>query len=136
VKAMQLVRRFVRTQAGRTLLVVLLAYGGYTAWAIYQAKAKIHDEVADLVDERGRVNVEVELAFSPERFHILVIQDHGRIRRTIGEVVHVCGELDDLRRLARRHWVIEIRPAEDPLAGMTPQPVASVNGSGVLVASR
>jgi hypothetical protein len=117
---MRLLRRLLRTQAGRTLFVVLVCYGAYTLWAMYQAEGKIHDDVPALVDERGRVDVEVELAFSPERFHILVIQDHGRIRRTLGDVVHVRAELDDLRRLARRHWIVEIRPAEDPLALAAP----------------
>lgn len=119
---MQLVRRLLRTQAGRTLFVVLVCYGAYTLWSIYQAEAKIDGRVAELGDQRGRVDVEIELVFTPERFHVLVIQDHGRIRRTIGNVVHVRAELDDLRRLARRHWILEVRPAEDPLSLAAPAP--------------
>jgi hypothetical protein len=117
---MLLARRILASQAGRTLLVVLLCWGAYTLWATVQAGAKIDDRVPEQVDRRGRVNVEIELAFTPERFHILVIQDHARIRRTMGDVIHARAELDDLRRLARRHWVREIRPAEDPLSGIPP----------------
>jgi hypothetical protein len=123
---MQLARRVLASQAGRTLLVILLCWGAYTLWAAVQAEAKIDDQVPELVDRRGRVNVEIELAFAPERFHILVIQDHARIRRTMGSVIHARAELGDLRRLARRHWIREIRPAEDPLSSPSPPVLAAV----------
>jgi hypothetical protein len=133
---MRFVRSAVRSEAGRTLLTVLALYLVWLLWASVQARAKIDDEVFELVDARGRVNVELELRFSPERFHILVIQDHGRIRRTIGNVVHARIEPDELRRLARRHWIVEVRPAEDPLAvpasGDPPQPLVAASSVGLV----
>jgi hypothetical protein len=110
---MRLLRRAFTSTGGRTVLVVLVAMLVFQVWILVQAPRKIDERVQELDDTRGRVNVEVELAFTPERFHILVIQQHGRIRRTRGEIVEVHRiTMDGVHALARRHWVRAIRPAE------------------------
>lgn len=108
---MLLLRRLMRTTGAQVLVAVVLAYLLFQAWSIVQAGPKIDDRVPQLVDRRGRVNVRVELNFRPERFHILAMQDYGRVTGTDGNAVEVRGiTLDGVRDLARKYWVRRIDP--------------------------
>jgi hypothetical protein len=110
---MRLVRSFLRSTGGRTVVLVSAFIIGYQGWLTAQASGKVDPDVAYAVDARGQIDLEVELAFPPERFHILYLQKHGRIRRTVGNVVEVhsvkYGAIGDF---ARNYWIRSIRPAE------------------------
>lgn len=111
---MALLRRLLRTAGARTLLGIVSIYAIWQVFVTIQAPLKIDDAVASTVDQRGRVDVSVKLGFPPVRYHILVIQDYGRISRTSGETVEVRSvELEDVRELARFYWVDSISPLAD-----------------------
>src|SRR5690606_29229925 len=73
-------RKLLGTVGGRTLAVLLLLIILYQAWLTVTATSKVHDAVGSNPDERGRFAVDVVLGFPPERFHILQLQNYGRIR--------------------------------------------------------
>lgn len=110
---MHLLRRFLASTGGRTVIIAALLVSLYQGWLTIQAPGKIDPAVWDGIDRRGRVSIEVEFGFAPERFHILHLQEIGRIRRTRGSVVEVRSvEVRSVGELARNYWVKEIRPAE------------------------
>jgi hypothetical protein len=107
----RVLRTLVKTTGGQVLIVVVVAYLIFQAWSVVQAGPKIDNRIPQLVDQRGRVNVRVELNFRPERFHILTLQDYGRVTGTDGNTVEVRGiTLDGVRDLARKYWVRRIEP--------------------------
>ncbi len=53
------------------------------------------------------------LGFPPERFHVLQLQDYGRIRGTEGNVLHLRGVTQaDIDEMARKYWIKQILPGE------------------------
>lgn len=59
----------------------------------------------------GKVNVQVFLPFSPERFHVMAMQRYGRVSGTEDTSIEVRGvKRDDLSSLARPFWVKRIEP--------------------------
>jgi hypothetical protein len=55
------------------------------------------------------------LGFEPERFHVLELQEYGRVRGTDGTVLHLRSVSPaGVDEMARKYWIDEIRPAEDP----------------------
>lgn len=111
---MTLLRRALSTSGAKVVLVTGLLILAFQAWVLVQAPAKIDDGLAATANQRGQVAAEVELDFPPERFHILHLQDYGRIRRTSGNVVEMRGlTMDDVRTLSKTVWIRAIRPASD-----------------------
>ncbi|HEX2030831.1 MAG TPA: hypothetical protein VHL78_05445 [Actinomycetota bacterium] len=109
--AVRLLRRFLRSTPGRTVIVVLVLYSGYQVWIAVQASGKVDPTVYERTDEDGEVAVEVHLNFPPQRFHILEIQKFGRIRRVEGNTVELHSVLPaGVRSLARRYWISSIEP--------------------------
>ncbi len=107
---MPLLRRLARTAGGRVLAVVAVLALGWQAFVSVQVPMKIDDR---LEEQPGRIDVVVTLNFPPERYHILVVQDYGRISRTTGhELVLRSTDLERIRELARFYWVRSIHPAE------------------------
>jgi hypothetical protein len=98
------------TTPARTVLAVALGVALYQAWLVAQSAGKVPDELVGTADSRGNVAVEVELTIPAERFHILELQQYGRIRGTDGEVMQLRSvPLDALDDLARLYWVRELR---------------------------
>ena len=60
--------------------------------------------------KNGRINIHVRLGFPPERFHILKLQDIGRVRSVTGTTVHMAAvDENGIRTLASRYyWVKHI----------------------------
>jgi hypothetical protein len=111
---MTLLRRALSTTGAKVLLFTGLLILAFQAWVLLEAPAKIDEGLAATANQRGQVAAEVELDFPPERFHILHLQDYGRIRRTAGNVVEMRGlTMEDARTLSRTFWVRAIRPASD-----------------------
>ena len=96
------------TARGRIALGALLCYLAWQAWLSLAAPGKIapgFDPVAQ------KVNILVTLPFPPERFHILVFQQHGRVSGTQDNSVEVRGvKIADLNSVARPYWVTRIQP--------------------------
>lgn len=110
---MPLLRKLLTTTGARMLMIGVLLAVSYQVWLTAQAGGKLDAAIESSVDARGQVNLEVELGFPPERFHILHLQDHGRIRRTDGNVVELRSvSLDSTQQLARTYWIREIRVHE------------------------
>lgn len=106
-------RKLLGTVGGRTLAVLLLLIILYQAWLTVTATSKVHDAVGSNPDERGRFAVDVVLGFPPERFHILQLQNYGRIRSTEGNVLHLRAVTEaDVDAMARKYWIKEILPGE------------------------
>lgn len=107
-------RRTLGTVGGRTLAVLLLLVVTYQAALSLTAGGKVAEGITATADARGRVAVDVVLGFPPERFHVLELQEYGRVRGTDGHVLHLRSvEPDDLRAIARRYWIRELRPGQD-----------------------
>lgn len=111
---MRVARRLIATTGGRTLLVVALLMLCYQLYTAVQAPRRIDDDVAGGTDSRGQVDVRIELDFAPERFHILRVQEFGRVAGTEQRSMEVRAiDLEGVRTLARHHWVERIRLIEE-----------------------
>lgn len=108
-----LLGRLLRTTGGRTVVSLVALYLAFQAVMYVIAPAKIDPAVARQADAQGRVDVVVELNFAPERFHILVLQDFGRVTGSQGNSVEVRGiRLSGVQEVARKFWVRSVRPLE------------------------
>jgi hypothetical protein len=66
---------------------------------------------ASLRDGKNKVNVQVVLPFTPDRFHVMAMQQFGRVSGTEDTSIEVRGvKRDDLSSLARPFWVKRIEP--------------------------
>lgn len=81
----------------------------WQVWLVWQARPKIPPDLAAHAGERGTVNLQVQLRFPPERFHILMLQRFGRVSGTEGRTVEVRGVRPSrVREIARFYWVERI----------------------------
>lgn len=93
------------------MLAVLSLYVGWQLWLTLAAPGKVAEE---LRTNQPRVNVQVTLAFPPERFHVLAMQRFGRVSGTEKNSVEVRGvKRDDLDTVARPYWVRSVGPMEE-----------------------
>jgi hypothetical protein len=107
-----LLRRLIGTTGGRTVLAVTALILVYQVWLSLQAPGKIDDAFAD---ESDPVDAQVTLRFQPERWHILQLQEHGRVTGTDGEVLELRRTTkDSVREIARYHWVARIEVLDAP----------------------
>jgi hypothetical protein len=103
-----LFRAVARSTRGRIVLGAIAAYLGWQAWLTAAAAGKIED---GFPDGRRRVNVLVTLPFTPERFHVLVFQEFGRVSGATDNAVEIRGvRKQDLRAIARPYWVRRVEP--------------------------
>lgn len=97
-------RRTVRILAVLAALAVL-----WQVWLSAQAAPKIPPDLASHVGPRGTVDLQVQLRFPPERFHILMFQRFGRVSGTEGRTIEVRGVAPGrVREIARFYWVERI----------------------------
>ncbi len=58
-----------------------------------------------------KVNVQVEVPFVPERFHVLAFQQYGRVTGTDDHSIELRGvKRTDLNAVARPYWVTAVGP--------------------------
>jgi len=77
-------------------------------WLTLEAPGKV---APSLWVRAPRVDVLVTLPFPPERFHVLIFQQYGRVSGTQDDSVEVRGVRQaDLRSLARPYWVKKVEP--------------------------
>lgn len=102
-------KRAVRIASVLATLAVL-----WQVWLSAQAAPKIPRDLAAHVGPRGTVDLQVQLRFAPERFHILMFQRFGRVSGTEGRTIEVRGVAPDrVRGIARLYWVERIAILED-----------------------
>jgi hypothetical protein len=101
-------RDALRSRKTHVLLTLAVAYVAWQVWLGLAAQGKI---AADFPPDKQRVNVRVTLPFPPERFHVQVFQNYGRVSGTEDNTVEVRGvKRTDLVALARPYWVRRVEP--------------------------
>jgi hypothetical protein len=99
------------TSSGARVAYVLLAGALiYYSWMAYEIPYRIGPGLLAAAQKEGRVNILVRLGFPPERFHILKLQDIGRVRSVTGTTVHMAAvDENGIRTLAAKYyWVKHI----------------------------
>ena len=105
---MSLMLDAVRSTRARVVLGVIIAWALFQLWLTLAAPGKISPELAGTSD---RLNVQIELPFMPERFHILVFQQYGRVSGTDEHSIELRGvKRTDLTSVARPYWVTSVGP--------------------------
>ncbi|MCA1374167.1 MULTISPECIES: hypothetical protein [Bradyrhizobium] len=94
-----------------------IALGAIAAWALFQlwltiaAPGKISPQ---LTGTSEKVNVQIELPFTPERFHVLAFQQYGRVSGTDEHSIELRGvKRTDLNAVARPYWVTAVGPIKE-----------------------
>jgi hypothetical protein len=106
---MSLVRDAVRSTRSRIVIGAIIALVLWKVALVLIAPSKVATGFAP--NARGQVNVLVTLTCAPERFHVLVFQQFGRVSGTQDESIEVRGvSLADLNALARPYWVKRVEP--------------------------
>jgi len=97
-----------RSNRGRLVLTGLFLYA---IWQIYLEVSASGKVDASLRDGKNKVNVQVILPFTTDRFHVMDMQQIGRVSGTEDTSIEVRGvKRDDLSSLARPFWVKRIEP--------------------------
>jgi hypothetical protein len=100
---MNIWRTIHQSMQGRIVLAVLLFYAGWQVMLSLMAPGKVAPE---LQSGKNKVNVQVSLPFTPDRFHVMAMQRFGRVSGTDDRSIEVRGvKQTDLSRLARPYWV-------------------------------
>ena len=83
----------------------------FACWQIYLGFSATGKVDASLREGKNKVNVQVILPFTPDRFHVMAMQQFGRVSGTEDTSIEVRGvKRDDLSSLARPFWVKRIEP--------------------------
>jgi len=105
---MKLWQSIHQSTQGRIVFAGILLYA---VWQMYLG-GSAPGKVAEILREgKGKVNVQVVLPFTPDRFHVIAMQQFGRVSGTEDTSIEVRGvKRDDLSGLARPFWVKSIEP--------------------------
>lgn len=96
--------------ATAVVIAVVAASQMYSAW---HAATLISPELDAALREHGRADVEAVLPFPPEKFHLLYLQERGRVVGIEGGLVLMTDvAAPEARRLAGEYWVTELRLSE------------------------
>jgi hypothetical protein len=96
---MGMMRDAVRSTRGRIVIGAIIAL---VLWKVMPGFVP---------NARGQVNVLVTLRFTPERFHVLAFQQHGRVSGTQDDSIEVRGvSLAKLNAVAQPYWVKRVAP--------------------------
>ncbi len=91
--------------------IVIASLVLFAVWQIYLEFAAPGKVDASLREGKNKVNVQVVLPFTPDRFHVMAMQQFGRVSGTEDTSIEVRGvKRDDLSSLARPFWVKRIEP--------------------------
>jgi len=105
---MSLISAVLNSNKGRIVLGVIIAWAGFQLWLTLAAHGKISSELGGSSE---KVNVQVELPFVPERFHVLAFQQYGRVTGTDDHSIELRGvKRTDLNAVARPYWVTAVGP--------------------------
>jgi hypothetical protein len=91
-----------------TVLLALLG-AAWTLWSYAAADAKVATE---LLSGDQRRPIVVELRFVPEKFHMLLLQQLGRVESVQDRTIRLLDvQPQSIRAFARHYWVGSIKPA-------------------------
>ena len=108
---MSLVSEALGSNRFRIVLGVIAAWAGFQLWLTLAAPGKV---AAQLAGSSEKVNVQIELPFSPERFHVLAFQKYGRIAGADDHSIGLRGvKRTDLNAVARPYWVTSVGPLKE-----------------------
>ncbi|MBB4395020.1 MULTISPECIES: hypothetical protein [unclassified Bradyrhizobium] len=101
----------LRSPKGRIVLGTIAAWALFQLWLTVAAPGKISPE---LTGTSEKVNVQIELPFTPERFHVLAFQQYGRVSGTDEHSIELRGvKRTDLNAVARPYWVTAVGPIKE-----------------------
>ena len=101
----------LRSPKGRIVLGAIAAWALFQLWLTMAAPGKISPE---LKGSSEKVNVQIELPFTPERFHVLAFQQYGRVSGTDEHSIELRGvKRTDLKAVARPYWVTAVGPIKE-----------------------
>ena len=104
-----MVRDALRSTRGRIVIGFIVCLALWHVGLRIAASDKITGDFEP--NAQGRVNVLVTLRFTPERFHVLVFQQHGRVSGTEDAAIELRGVMkEDLSAVARPYWVKRVEP--------------------------
>ena len=108
---MKLWQSIHQSTQGRIVFAGLLLYA---VWQMYLGGSAPGKVAESLREGKGKVNVQVVLPFTPDRFHVIAMQQFGRVSGTEDTSIEVRGvKRDDLSGLARPFWVKSIEPLKE-----------------------
>ena len=108
---MSLAADIARSSKGRFVLGVVAAWLLFQLWLTLAAPWKISTE---LDGTSPKVNVHIELPFTPERFHLLAFQQFGRVSGADDHSIELRGvKRADLNAVARPYWVTSVGPIKE-----------------------
>ncbi|MDF0492018.1 hypothetical protein [Bradyrhizobium yuanmingense] len=101
----------LRSPKSRIVLGAVAAWALFQVWLTVAAPGKISPQLAGTSD---KVNVQIELPFTPERFHVLAFQQYGRVSGTDEHSIELRGvKRTDLNAVARPYWVTSVGPIKE-----------------------
>ncbi len=106
---MGMMREAAASTRGRIVIGAIIALVLWNVGLVLVAPSKVMPGFVP--NARGQVNVLVTLRFTPERFHVLAFQQHGRVSGTQDESIEVRGvSLAKLNAVAQPYWVKRVAP--------------------------
>jgi hypothetical protein len=108
---MSIATDIAKSSKTRFILGVVAAWLLFQLWLTLAAPGKISP---DLAGTSPKVNVQIELPFTPERFHVLAFQQYGRVSGADGQSIELRGvKRTDLNAVARPYWVTSVGPIKE-----------------------
>lgn len=106
---MGMIRDAVRSTRGRIVIGAIIALVIWKVGLVLVAPTKVMPGFTP--NARGQVNVLVTLRCTPERFHVLAFQQHGRVSGTQDDTIEVRGvSFAKLNAVALPYWVKRVAP--------------------------
>ena len=100
-----------KSSRGRFVFGVVAAWLLFQLWLSLAAPGKISSELGG---SSPKVNIQVELPFTPERFHLLTFQQYGRVSGADDHSIELRGvKRTDLNAVARPYWVTSVGPIKE-----------------------
>jgi hypothetical protein len=108
---MSMTSEALRSNKGRFILGVVAAWLGFQLWLTLVAPTKISPVLAGTSE---KVNIQIDLPFTPERFHVLAFQQYGRVSGADDHSIELRGvKRTDLNAVARPYWVTSVGPMKE-----------------------
>ena len=108
---MSLARQILHSTRGRVVLGVMGAWLCFQLWLTLAAPGKISPALEGASE---KVNVQIELPFTPDRFHVLAFQKYGRVSGADDHSIELRGvRRTDLGAVARPYWVRSVGPIRE-----------------------
>jgi hypothetical protein len=108
---MSITSEALRSNKGRFIVGVVAAWLGFQLWLTLAAPTKISPVLAGTSE---KVNIQIDLPFTPERFHVLAFQQYGRVSGADDHSIELRGvKRTDLNAVARPYWVTSVGPMKE-----------------------